>query len=669
MMSLKRLAKDFKDLKKNPVSGANACPTDDMSVWHANIACNLTLQGHCKHEKQNVVVPMHLVIVFPSDYPASAPNAGFCTDFDYQDGASYFGTKPRDHDALVGKKVICLNILGNFADIHTEWKAERGTGWSSAMNVTTLLVSLQAILSDLDQVMSAHSKQQMYKDAMAYSCNVTEDEIHSGDAPYPPFAEAAGKKKCPPLSESAKSENSTKTSTSASSAGRLGQKMHRTFELSETLQEQLTLLHYGDQVMHEKNELITLLLQAKREGYEECLLEVGVGKLGLEGGAEGVEEEGHGKTEPFEEVAECFMTGSNYSEDTLGFGLKVDRNLIKTEGELLSAEAYGMGLRTSTMKVPFTHFLPAFITPFHVERNDWEGKMRHNLCELALSMDKGLWKALKQGKREVDFAESVITVLPNLINTMIVEIMKSQKAGAIAFFEALCSFWRTLRYFVTTTPSVHAAARNRLNNFVTSRAARHKDYVPDLGQLLALSTAMTVDGNDLDHSATAFIDAYLEESFTRNVMWWKRKGVSAEDEQGVFNATVVSRDLFLFQLTVTRCVLGGHHGDLDEAAAAMDKSGGKVFDRLERLQAEWKDYQNYPAKSWEAFLRLVGCSPRFLIRVCDDPCRWIAGNVAKAMAGGPKYGSEDNPFDAEIVRGGRGRGGRGRGGRGRGGRR
>ena len=69
--ALKRLSKEYKELLRSPIPGVGACPLeDDALVWHANIMVPLTVGGAVAH------APLHLVIAFKPDYPASPPSAG-----------------------------------------------------------------------------------------------------------------------------------------------------------------------------------------------------------------------------------------------------------------------------------------------------------------------------------------------------------------------------------------------------------------------------------------------------------------------------------------------------------------------------------------------------------------------------------------------------------------
>merc|ERR1711874_399854 len=69
---------------------------------------------------------------------------------------------------LEGKKVICLDVLGNFGNYHQEWKNSVGSGWSPAYTVTTLLVQLQSALCDLGNQMSQKERDITYQSAVRF---------------------------------------------------------------------------------------------------------------------------------------------------------------------------------------------------------------------------------------------------------------------------------------------------------------------------------------------------------------------------------------------------------------------------------------------------------------------------------------------------------------------
>jgi ubiquitin-protein ligase/uncharacterized membrane protein YgcG len=620
MSATKRLLRDYKQLTKQPIVGASACPTDDMHIWHANVGVPLTIGGETK------IAPMHAVLVFKADYPNSAPNAGFCTDFAYTFGAAYMGKIDRDGPHLVSKKIVCLNVLGNFADVHDEWADQQGSGWSPAYTVSTLLVSLQAILLELDSRLSPDEKKSMYSAAMAYQCVVIDDEVHRGESPYPALADGTtvGTETekaivplppVPPIAVAAPPpvpaapEAPTAPTPPVPLSNLLMQDVYA-FAAQNTLTPTATQLFIG------------LLQRASHEGRT---------------GGGGAETTPHQPSEPaptaptvpeepsIDETITCYMTGAHCGEDTLGYGIVIDRKLLKTAAEILSWEAFHTnGLRMTSMKAPFTHFLPAFLSRAHVEHSDWKTRMQKSLSAIAKPFD-GSSAAINV----------VVGVLPCLINSMVVEIMRNEKAGAISFFEALCSFWRSLQWYIETVPAIRGAVKLQLEKFVAQPKHRHKNVVPDVGQLLALSTVMSC-GSDVGYSPEAFVDAYLDESFVRCVMWWEKAGVSADNAPDVFQATEVSRNICLFTLLVRKHVLGGGSA-VQEAADAMDRTHGKVPDRLATLQAEWKAYQQKPAKSWLQFAKHTHCTAEMATRISAG-APWIADCVKQARSNGKKYG-------------------------------
>merc|ERR1719375_1659623 len=116
-----------------------------------------------------VTVPLHFLIDFPADYPQSAPNIGFSFEFEYRGGAQYIMPNGR----LKGKKVICLDVLGNFGDYHREWKNSVGSGWSPAYTVTTLLVQLRRLPQGMEELGGEWVESGLYSDHTTRATSAT----------------------------------------------------------------------------------------------------------------------------------------------------------------------------------------------------------------------------------------------------------------------------------------------------------------------------------------------------------------------------------------------------------------------------------------------------------------------------------------------------------------
>ena len=98
---------------------------------------------------------------------------------------------------------------------------------------------------------------------------------------------------------------------------------------------------------------------------------------------------------------------------------------------------------------------------------------------------------------------------------MLVEMMRPEasKSAAIAFFEALCNLWRSLRWLLDTRPSLRQEVAQRLKGFVATEAQRHKEQCGDLGVLLVLYTAL--QGYEACPRREDFLEAYVDEPLAR----------------------------------------------------------------------------------------------------------------------------------------------------------
>eukprot|EP00929_Paragymnodinium_shiwhaense_P039282 TRINITY_DN2065_c0_g1_i2.p1 TRINITY_DN2065_c0_g1~~TRINITY_DN2065_c0_g1_i2.p1 ORF type:complete len:614 (-),score=143.84 TRINITY_DN2065_c0_g1_i2:327-2168(-) len=597
----RRLLADLKKLQEEPIplAAAQPCSDADITLWNGVIGVELDVT-----HIGTVTVPLHFLIDFPYNYPQSAPNIGFSFEFSYRGGAQY--TMPDGR--LKGKKVICLDVLGNFQDHHTEWKNQVGSGWSPAYTVTTLLVQLQSVLCDLGRDMSQRERDVCYQSAVRF-CEqnptsileiIDEDDIRDRRA-----------------------EQKTALNMAAICRGdeELSDKV-------EAFAKKHGILEDGDKLA----EFLALLSDVKATSA--C------------SDSESTATSSKQKLPEIDANICCFATGKLYTEALLGVGVSRERRNVTTAGELLSQSAYVEGLRQNTNKSSFEFFLPVWINAQHAsESEEWRRALRTSYMQIG------------QQALEVTLEDDcILQVFPRLINQMIVEMMKpdADKSEAIATFEALCNFWRTFRWLVDTKKTVSDRLRKALTSFVTDEAFRHKDNTPDLGMLLVFYTVFR--GHEGCPSRQRFVDAYLSENTLRWVMWWQRAGTPAESGP-VFDATKVSREIFLFQLMVVDVVLG----NVEETLEQMEATNCKLPAKLEQLQRLWKERKTV-IKDWQAFFRHAGASqPEF-----PSSNAWIAECVRRAAAKGPKYGGPKGSGKGDSKGKGKGKGdnkGKGKGGK------
>lgn len=259
----------------------------------------------------------------------------------------------------------------------------------------------------------------------------------------------------------------------------------------------------------------------------------------------------------------CYNLGSNYTEDVLGFLVKWDNNKIVSPCELVSLEAFEQcGLRQSTTKESFTHFLPAFLhSEEHVNRqkDKWRKAAIQNiesLCRddpnmrISILVHSGSayesWFRVNFYPTRVsipysppdkprfgDLNEKILWIFPRVLNGLLVDLFdeKVKKTAAIAYFEALVNFWRTFRQLVMDDNSLQKMLVDRLQDFVRRPAARHKDNTPDVGMILSMFIAAT--GLPDVPQLGDFVLPYYEECCLRGVLKWRKAGIPFE-EQAVY---------------------------------------------------------------------------------------------------------------------------------------
>ena len=146
--TVKRIARDLKEMHKSPVAGCGVALVEDgnLAVWRVAITCPTT--AGCKPSAWNSV-PAIVQLEFPDGYPAIAPQAFFLTDVPFSQGAS-----ARDDR---GWQFLCLSLLGGtFAGVHREWAADTTHGWNPVIGSAKLVITmLQALMYQEEAINSA----------------------------------------------------------------------------------------------------------------------------------------------------------------------------------------------------------------------------------------------------------------------------------------------------------------------------------------------------------------------------------------------------------------------------------------------------------------------------------------------------------------------------------
>lgn len=98
---------------------------------------------------------------------------------------------------MPGKKgtKVCLNIFADFAYIHTEWKDQKGLGWSPGYTVQTILMNVVAFLAETQSGDSGWMKDTALHNAKLSRDFKCADCGHTYAKPFPPLVyDKSGKK-------------------------------------------------------------------------------------------------------------------------------------------------------------------------------------------------------------------------------------------------------------------------------------------------------------------------------------------------------------------------------------------------------------------------------------------------------------------------------------------
>lgn len=164
--TLKRIEKDLQQFTTSPLPNMSATPLEsNMLEWHCNI----------RHHTSGDIY--HLVLFLPKDYPCSAPRLEvWPRGFQMNNVVSRHGEKGTQ---------ICLNVFSDFADTHSEWKFENGSGWSPAYTVQTVLLVFISYIND--NYKSDDPMLKYYLEGYRYKNFVCPDCEHCLEKPFPPL--------------------------------------------------------------------------------------------------------------------------------------------------------------------------------------------------------------------------------------------------------------------------------------------------------------------------------------------------------------------------------------------------------------------------------------------------------------------------------------------------
>ena len=302
---------------------------------------------------------------------------------------------------------------------------------------------------------------------------------------------------------------------------------------------------------------------------------------------------------------QCYYSKQSFTEDCLGFGVKFSKNLRTGKIKSINCALDFIGLKTfmnydlrlSSMNERFTHWIPLYIDATH-------GKKCSHLIERAFSM-------ICTGSTKNFEPKMVLDILPKLLSTMILEILKKKKHASVKALHGYCYFHRLFILLVEKYPKIKEMVTDIVSKFIKDPKYRHKDECSNIGEMLTLLSVS-------DYCWADIRDAYLEEANSRSIFWIlnkfpelditkvKHEQISEEEKlKYCFESSIIGQRLLWYNVFFLEKVAHAGKKSLKDVAATYDGMFGRPSQQLEDMfLAVSKQIQNL--NSYEEFYKGIG---------------------------------------------------------------
>mmetsp|Transcript_34673 Transcript_34673/g.53119 ORF Transcript_34673/g.53119 Transcript_34673/m.53119 type:complete len:394 (-) Transcript_34673:2675-3856(-) len=311
----------------------------------------------------------------------------------------------------------------------------------------------------------------------------------------------------------------------------------------------------------------------------------------------------------------CFQTKVPIREGSLGIGISLKKsprtgliNYVNPTLDLMSMRAFTkLKIRKALAGERFTHWFPLYFgesDTYEIEEEHYDDKLEDHIktvkkVDTKERFEKHLFNSVKfittgSTKKEFNY-EHVLEIMPKLITTHIVDMMKENRHLSMLAIRRLFNFIRILLYLMERDPKVQETMNERIKKFLDGGPEqRHKNNTPNLGDIQVFS---------LMSSKFVFEDikqAYVDEQMDRQVLWMIReipeldfenkkfKGKQTVDEKKrnevCFEVGKTSFYFSLFFQTLSNTieqVVGGKAKDFKKLSAALDTNHGCLSRDLE----------------------------------------------------------------------------------------
>lgn len=190
--------------------------------------------------------------------------------------------------------------------------------------------------------------------------------------------------------------------------------------------------------------------------------------------------------------------------------------------DLISMRAFiKQKVRYSLSNERFTHWLPLFFGErdlidtqrkvFDKETNLFVKKQIQINCKerCIYLLQKSLSFICAGSTRKAFKPSMIIEVMPKIILTHVAELIQEFRHVSILAIRRLVNFIRLFRLLLELHPEAEVEVDARIENFLSNKEKRHKDYCSSLGDLLAMVTISS------KYKIQDILNAYLDEQMDR----------------------------------------------------------------------------------------------------------------------------------------------------------
>jgi len=195
---------------------------------------------------------------------------------------------------------------------------------------------------------------------------------------------------------------------------------------------------------------------------------------------------------------------------------------------------------------------------------------------------------------------------------MVVSVMSGNIHASLKALEGYCKFHRMMIEFVTRYPELQKSVNAKAKRFIEDDDFRHKASTPNLGEFLPQMAVAT----DYDFDDIAI--PYLEENFTRNVLWVIKKypklanisryragQIDSERLTKTFHGSTVSMRLLAFHVFFFRHFARPPGLSLSEIANNYDRFYGMPSSEM-KMNLQKKIFEILQIDSWPKFFKAIG---------------------------------------------------------------